>query len=121
LFINVILARVFLSAIAVILTGSFCLAAQCFKYDSKGKRDPFVALVSKDGVCVSDAYGIKGIKDIRLEGIVWESEKPSIAIINGEIVEEEAEIGVVKVLKIDRDGVVFDVDGRNVKVGLVNE
>ncbi|MBU1061701.1 MAG: general secretion pathway protein GspB, partial [Candidatus Omnitrophica bacterium] len=94
---------------------------QCFKYDSGRKRDPFVPLVSKDGIYVSDAYGIKSIKDIRLEGIVWEVEKPSIAIINGEIVGEGAEIGVIKVLKIERDSVVFDVDGQAVRVELITE
>lgn len=92
-----------------------------FKYDSGNKRDPFVPLVSKDGTHVPDAYGIKGIRDIRLEGIVWEQGGSSIAIINGEIVKPGDEIGLVKVLRIDDNAVVLGIDGEEVRVGLEQE
>ena len=102
----------------VIFTAVFAFAEEGFKYDAKGNRDPFMPLVSEGGVYVSDAYGITGIKDVRLEGIVWDEAENSVAIINGEIVKEGQEIGSVKVLKIEKDGVVFDVDGENVKIEL---
>lgn len=109
-----------IALIAILLAGHL-FAEEVFKYDSEGQRDPFVPLVSKGGMYVSDAYGISSIKDVRLEGIVWDEPGGSIAIINGEIVKEGQEIGVLKVLKIERDAVVFDADGEVVKVELVNE
>ena len=107
-----------LFAVSIVFMAVSLFAEEAFKYDAKGNRDPFVPLVSKEGAYVSDAYGISGIKDVRLEGIVWDEAKVSVAIINGEIVEEGQEIGSVKVLKIERDGVIFDVDGEVVKVEL---
>ncbi|MDP8230993.1 MAG: hypothetical protein P9L93_07865 [Candidatus Gorgyraea atricola] len=92
-----------------------------FKYDIKAKRDPFIPLISKDGMYVSDAYGITSIKDIRLEGIVWDEANGSIAIINGEIAEEGQKIGIVKVLKIEKGAVVFEVEGDEVRVELVTD
>jgi len=112
--------RIFFAAIIIFMAVS-AIAEQGFEYDAKGTRDPFVPLVSKEGAYVSDAYGISGIKDVRLEGVVWDEAKTSVAIINGEIVEEGQEIGSVKVLKIERDGVIFDVDGEVVKVELSSD
>jgi len=103
---------------AMALAATFAFAEDAFEYDSKAGRDPFVPLVSKGGAYVSDAYGISGIKDVRLEGIVWDEAKGSIAIINGEIVREGQEIGSVKVLKIESDAVVFEVDTEEVRVEL---
>ncbi|MBU3912105.1 MAG: general secretion pathway protein GspB [Candidatus Omnitrophica bacterium] len=99
----------------------FAFAEEEFTYDAKGKRDPFVPLVSKGGVYVSDAYGISGIKDIRLEGIVWDEAKGSIAIINGEIVREGQKIGAAEVLRIEKDAVVFDIDGEEKKLELTSD
>ena len=94
-------------------------AEEAFKYDAKAARDPFVPLVSEGGMFVSDAYGISSIKDIRLEGIVWDKAKGSIAIINGEIVREGEVIGIVKVLRIEKGAVVFEIDGGEVILELM--
>ena len=105
---------------------TFCItgvasAEETYEYDSKNKRDPFVPLISGSGAYMSDAYGITGIKDVRLEGIVWDDAKGSVAIINGEIVEEGQKIGEVKVLEIKDDSVIFDVGGEEVRVELRSE
>lgn len=113
--------RVLIAAIATLLTTGILFAEEGFEYDAKAKRDPFVPLVSGRGAYVSDAYAIGSIKDIRLEGIVWDEAKGSVVIINGEIVKEGQEIGVVKVLKIEKDGVVFYVDGEEVRVNLAGD
>lgn len=108
--------KIFFATITNLLIISSVFAQGEFIYSANDKRDPFVPLVSKDGVYVSDVYGIRGIKDIRLEGIVWEKTKGSIAIINGEIIKEGQEIGSLKVLKIERDAVIFDVNGDEVRI-----
>lgn len=110
--------KIFFTGLIFILIVGFVFGEESFKYDAKEKRDPFVPLISKEGIYASDAYGIRGVKDIRLEGIVWDEEKGSIAIINGEIIKEGQEIGSVKVLRIEKDGVIFDVDGDKVRIGL---
>lgn len=104
--------------ILLLLSTKLTFAEESFVYEAKANRDPFVPLISEGGAHVSDAYGISSIKDVRLEGIVWDEAKGSIAIINGEIVEEGQDIGVVKVLRIEKDGVVFEIDNQEVRLEL---
>ncbi|MFC1667735.1 hypothetical protein ACFL0P_07775 [Candidatus Omnitrophota bacterium] len=113
--------KVFLFGIIIGLASGLVFAEEDFRYDAGETRDPFVPLVSEGGVYVSDANGISGIKDIRLEGIVWDDATGSAAIINGEIVREEQMVGALKVLRIEIDSVVFDVDGEYVRVELNND
>ena len=120
---NKALAKTFFNGIIIILLllAASLSAEEGFEYDAKGKRDPFVPLVSVEGVYMSDAEGISGIKDISLEGIVWDEISGSAAIVNGEIMKEGEEIGSVKLLKIQKDGVIFEVEGEAVKVDLTDE
>ena len=106
--------------LALLLLTGVTSAEDNFSYDSKGKRDPFIPLVSEGGYA-SDAYGIGNVKDVRLEGIVWDKDNGSVAIINGEIVREGQSVGAIKVLAIEKDAVIFDVGGEEVKVDLVSE
>ncbi|MDO8603389.1 MAG: hypothetical protein Q7O04_06035 [Candidatus Omnitrophota bacterium] len=92
-----------------------------FKYNPKGRRDPFAPLISESGGYASDAYEASAAEDIRLEGIVWDDIKGSIAIINGEIAKEGDVMGSIKILKINKDSVIFDVNGESVKVELNKE
>ncbi len=102
--------------------GSLAFAEEAlFKYNAKGKRDPFIPLISESGGYASDAYEASAAEDIRLEGIVWDNVKGSIAIINGEIVKEGDVMGSIKILKINKDSVIFDVGGENVKIDLNKE
>lgn len=109
------------SFIMVILMSSEIFAEEGFKYNPKGKRDPFIPLISESGGYASDAYEASAAEDIRLEGIVWDNMNGSIAIINGEIVKEEDIMGSIKILKINQDSVIFDVGGENVKINLNKE
>ena len=96
-------------------------AEEGFKYNAKGRRDPFIPLISESGGYASDAYEASAAEDIRLEGIVWDDVKGSIAIINGEIAKEGDSLGSVKILKIDKDNVIFGVNGESVKIELNKE
>lgn len=110
--------KIFLIGIMIVLISGPLFAEETFKYDAGETRDPFIPLVSEAGAYVSDAYGISGIKDIRLEGIVWDGTDNPVAVINGEIAREGQEIGVLKVLKIERDAVVFEVDEEYIRIEL---
>jgi len=107
--------------IICVIVGSEIFAEEEFRYNPKGKRDPFIPLISESGGYASDAYEASAAEDIRLEGIVWDEVKGSIAIINGEIVKEGDAMGSIKILKINKDSVIFDVGGENVKIGLNKE
>jgi hypothetical protein len=96
-------------------------ADEAFKYDAKSRRDPFIPLISETGGYASDAYEASAIEDIRLEGIVWDDLSGSIAIINGEIAKEGDSLGSVKILKINKDSVIFDVNGESLKIELNKE
>lgn len=113
--------RIFFIMIITAIMPCILFAEEGFKYDAKAKRDPFVPLVSEGGTYASDAYAISSIKDIRLEGIVWDEANGSVAIINGEIVKEGEAIGIAKVLKIEKDGVVFEVEGEELRLDLAGE
>lgn len=107
--------------IICVIFGSEVFADDAFKYNAKGKRDPFVPLISESGGYASDAYEASAVEDIRLEGIVWDDVRGSIAIINGEIVKEGEVIGSIKALKINKDSVIFDVGGESIKLDLNKE
>lgn len=111
---------VFMLMTIVMLSG-ISFGEEPFRYDAKGKRDPFIPLVSKGGVHVSDAYGIRSIKDVRLEGIVWDEAKGSVAIVNGMIAGEDEEVGAVKVIKIEKTAVIFEFDGEETRIELISE
>lgn len=84
-----------------------CLAEaeETFVYNPKDKGDPFVPLVSKEGILLRRFQVISG-EGVMLEGILWDPEgKASRAIIDGEIRKEGEEFGGVKVLKIEQDRV----------------
>ena len=104
--------------IMVVFFTDILAAEEAFKYNANSKRDPFTPLISETGNYASDAYEASAIEDIRLEGIVWDDLKGSIAIINGEIAKEGDSIGAMKILKINKDNVIFDASGENVKVEL---
>jgi len=113
----VVLAMSIICAIVV----SEVFAEEGFKYNAKSRRDPFIPLISETGGYASDAYEASAIEDIRLEGIVWDDVKGSIAIINGEIAKEGDSMGSVKILKINKGSVVFDINGESVNMELNEE
>ncbi|MEK6732166.1 MAG: hypothetical protein AABY55_00920 [Candidatus Omnitrophota bacterium] len=103
------------------MTLGLVFAEEAFKYNAKARRDPFIPLISESGNYASDAYEASAAEDIRLEGIVWDDVKGSIAIINGEIAKEGDTMGSIKILKINKDNVIFDVGGENIKIDLNKE
>lgn len=113
--------KLFAGLIICLIVVSEVFAEEGFKYNAKGRRDPFVPLISETGGYASDAYEASAVEDIRLEGIVWDDAKGSIAIINGEIAKEGDSIGSIKILKINKDSVIFDAGGENVKIDLNKE
>lgn len=92
-------------------------AQEQFKYNAKGRRNPFIPLVTSDGRLLKlekegDASGLL------LEGIIYDKYGRSYAIVNGEIVKIGDAIGDYQVLKIENNKVIFIKEGQPMEVEL---
>ncbi|MFH1753391.1 MAG: hypothetical protein ABH875_04330 [Candidatus Omnitrophota bacterium] len=79
-------------------------------YDSKGRRDPFIPLITRNVKISAGLEGVQGVEDITLEGIVWDSGGGSIAILNGVIVKEGDEIASVKIETITENNIILYIN-----------
>ncbi len=85
----------------VLILCIICYAEKEFVYNSNGKRDPFLPLVSKDGYLVNRESDMP-VSDMNLEGIIYDQNGNSLAIINGSILKIGDKIGNYTVTKIEK-------------------
>ncbi len=89
-------------------------AEKSFKYDSRGKRDPFYALVQGGrlvGVTVKSAQTNE--KPI-LHGILWDAGGRSIALINDTEARVGETVGGYEIIEIRKDSVIVSNGGEPV-------
>jgi hypothetical protein len=112
--------RVFILFICLVLQTLFSIAiAGEFRYDSHGKRDPFL-IASKARTIIAEDDGM--MTHLKLEGVVVDPKGNSIAIVNGEMLKEGDQIGESIVVKrITSQGVEFDNDGKSFNVPIVTK
>ena len=89
-------------------------------YDPKGKRNPFVPLVTSDGRLLKLEQQDTSKNDLVLEGIIYDKNGTSFAMINGEVVKESEMAGDYQVIKIEDARVVLLKDGQALEIGLNN-
>ena len=95
----------------ILLLSGLCLAEENL-YTAKGKRDPFVQLVTTGArQSAGGLLSVESIEEITVEGIVYAGHKDSIVVANGSVMKEGDEVGNVKVLEIKPEGAVFSVNG----------
>lgn len=85
-------------------------------YDSKGKRDPFVALV-REGRFVGAAGTLSSgssISGLQLAGILWDPGGNSLALLNDTEVKVGDRVGEYQVMEIRQDAVVIVREGKPV-------
>ena len=99
---------VFLFACFVLLDFSLAFAEE-FRYDSHGKRDPFVS--PQDGV-----GGRLGFGELQLEGVVVDPKGDSYAIVNNEIIREGQSLQGFLLKKIESTKVLFEKEGEDFEV-----
>ncbi|MCP4649421.1 MAG: hypothetical protein GY853_04980 [PVC group bacterium] len=87
-----------------------------FAYKSKGKRDPFMPLVTKEGRILPGARGETDTGDIHLEGIIWDENGKSLAIINGKLVKELDVVYGMEILVIKKKSVILQKEGKTIVV-----
>lgn len=95
-------------------------AAQEFVYDSKGKRNPFIPLVTSDGKLLK-LETEESSEGLLLEGIIHDKKGISYAIVNGDVVRAGDNVGDYQVLRIEDNKVVFVKDGEPIEVELKKE
>jgi hypothetical protein len=86
-----------------------------FVYNAKGKRNPFIPLVTSDGRLLKlDKDETKGA--LSIEGIIYDKDGRSYALVNGEVVEVGSPIDGYQVLKIEEHKVIFIKEGQATEV-----
>jgi len=100
---------------------SLLFAQDEFKYDAKGKRDPFIALVTPDGRLLKLEREETPSGGLLLEGIIYDEHGLSYAIVNGEVVNIGDKVSDYQVLKIEKNKVIFIKGGQTLEVELREE
>jgi len=95
-------------------------AQEQFVYDAKGKRDPFIPLVTPDGRLLK-LEKEETASGLLLEGIIYDEHGLSYAIVNSEVVRISDKIGDYQVLKIEKNKVIFIKSGQTLEVELKEE
>lgn len=110
-----------LSFTFLLLAFNFCCFAQDeFVYDAKGKRNPFIPLVTSDGRLIKlDKEEARG--ELWIEGIIYDKNGRSYALINGMVVEVGGAVGDYQVLKIEANKVIFIKEGQVTEVEFKRE
>jgi hypothetical protein len=95
------------------VSAAYCAEApiEVFKYESKGKRDPFVPLVGQEKGKSAGLETVTSIQDVALEGIAIGASGKNVAILNGRMVKENDKIGVLEIKKITQKSVRLSIDG----------
>ena len=95
-------------------------AEEKFTYKSKGRRDPFIPLIGK-GAELLISQEMNSIEGIVLQGIIFDPERESLAIVNGEIFKEGQPVGGFMLSRINERNIILIRDGKNYIVNLVEE
>ncbi|MCX5701950.1 MAG: hypothetical protein NTW64_03080 [Candidatus Omnitrophica bacterium] len=100
----------------------FSYAEQEFTYDAKGKRNPFIALVTNDGRLLKlEQEETQTEPGLLLEGIIYDKNGLSYAIVNGSVVKIGDAVGSYQVLKIEPNKVIFIKEGETREIELKKE
>jgi len=104
--------------LCVLFFTSPCLAEGDFVYDAKGKRNPFIPLVTSEGrlLKLDKEESTSGIKELSIEGIIYDKQGRSFVLINGTVAGIGDIVGDYQVLKIEENKVIFIKEGQPVEV-----
>ena len=94
--------------------------AQEFVYDAKGKRNPFIPLVTPEGRLLKLDKQELTPGALTIEGIIYDKFGRSFAIVNTAVVGIGDIVGDYQVLKIQENKVIFIKDGIPLEVELIN-
>lgn len=98
----------------------FSFAQEQSVYDAKGKRNPFIPLITPEGRLLKlDREETKS--DLLLEGIIYDKHGRSFAIVNSSVVGIGDFVDDYQVLKIEQNKVILIKGGQTTEIGLNKE
>ena len=103
--------RLIILFLIILNLSSILYAEDKFVYDSKGKRNPFIPLVTVDGRLLKLQQDEQP-KGITLSGIIYDKHGVSYAIVNGTIVGVGDSVDEYRVFKILEKKVIFLKDNQ---------
>ena len=93
-----------------------------FVYESKGKRNPFIPLVTAEGRLLKlDKLEATSVEGLGIEGIIYDKFGRSFAIVNGDVFGVGDVVGDYQILRIEERKVIFIKDGVPLEVELTKE
>lgn len=104
------------AALMAVATG-----AEDFKYESRGRRDPFVSLVGPEKASTAILSDVTSIDEIELEGIAIGAEGRAVVIMNGEMLRENDKVGNLEIKKITKSEVHLLIGGKEYVLNLAQE
>lgn len=112
------IGRVIIGAFGVISSMACAVNCEYYRYESRGRRDPFIPLVGFEKPAVVKLEDVESVDDLMLEGIASESKGKRIAIINGRMMRENEKAGTVEVKKITDSMVTLLMSGQAYNIKL---
>ena len=100
---------------------TFSFAQEQFVYDAKNKRNPFIPLVTPEGRLLTLEQDEKAMNSLLVEGIIYDKNGLSYAVVNGEVIKVGDGINNYQVLRIEKNRVIFIKDGQPTEVKLKEE
>ena len=100
--------------IFLLLTSSsaFGQIEQSFNYEDKGRRDPFLSLVDKNGNYLLETELVYSSSELQLSGILWDPQGKSSALINNQVVKVGESIFGFVINDITKESVVVSKDNQ---------
>lgn len=117
---KIILSFLFIFAFGLQLAAHNLFAQGQAGYDAKGKRDPFIPLVTPDGRLL-ELEKEENALGLQLDGIIYDKDGLSYAIVNSEVVKVSDKVGEYQVLRIEKNKVFFIKGGEITEVALKEE
>jgi hypothetical protein len=92
-----------------------------FTYNAQEKRDPFIPLVSAEGLILEPLISKKKAGEVYVEGIIYDPRGGSYAVVNGEIVKSGDAAGDYRIIKIEPQKIILSKDGKDLEIELKRE
>jgi type II secretory pathway component PulC len=91
------------------------------KYEKGLKKNPFIPIITNEGQLINIEDDEDKEVQFNLEGIIFDKEGQSIAIINGQILGKNETILDAKIVDVRKDSVVYVKDGEIFVLNLKKE
>ncbi|MBU2541042.1 MAG: hypothetical protein KJ593_03975 [Candidatus Omnitrophica bacterium] len=91
-----------------------------FTYTIHNERDPFLPFVTPDGYIVN-LQAQTEIADINLEGIIFDAQGRSLAVINGDVIAENEFVGEFQLKEIKKDKIILQNGQKTYIIELTKE